>query len=1079
MSSNSIGNVHIDGNENTMYKQCFATPSPNYDFVNWEGDSFLNKQLTEIKEDNPINVVLNDYSSNKIIHDISACFSSKIQYTINAILNDTSAGQVTGVGSKIDENSFTLRAIPNDGYSFKEWDGDVIPYSIRNNPEINIILDSADPYQTINAIFEQDGIYTTFEYTDGRIEQKLIEGIFTIKHTTRNTHTYNETTIKKITLGLAVTTIDNYACANCIELEEVLFTTIDQTIILNPYAFYNDNKLDTFDFSRISNNVIPDYAFYNTKFSTLIFDNIINEIGNYAFAECKQLVTINIQNTIKKIGDYAFSNCENLQIIDLLKINESFGIGSFMNTKINSIASFDSRILIIPEYCFYGCQYLVSLTLPTTIKTLGNNAFNMCHNLTNINLRAYESEIPDIYENTFNNVSDVPTRKFYFKSINESLIAYANGAWKLLYGQFDPQATLDTQLVFAVQNTSSQIQFTVFANNKTIDIDYGDGKTDTFTIQNTKTIKHLYSSNKTYTMKIIGDLTSITCNSKFLKSVDSLSYTITTINTGAFKNSGIESLSIPATITSIGKNILDGCDNININNITIYGGSIITDYWGVLSNRELIELFDATSATSFNALNSNLKILPKECFNTCQKITSIQLPQSLQTISLPIISTNGFNNLSQLIINENNQYFSVINGMLISNDGQIVLTVKTPGAIPITTSTIQTRAFTNTSLTTLTIPANITSIYRQAFCNNMNLRSIYVPFSINDTINKLQNNKWFYGGVRYTTRNNDQKKQAANLIIQCSNGQLPYVLITNEPGYIKNELQPNKVKVLTISLDYSGNNELKGMTNDSDRFESLLNGFSSSIEKIKNRDATISNVKNKLQAYVDNSHDDELFIFHFSGHGGGGSNGKSHMCLYDGNLQDSEFWEIIQNIKGRVMAIFCCCHAGTMFQAIASLDNNDINNYISNISQSSSWAQSAIKYFNRKKTILNFSSPTDIISNDSIEDESEDNQNIIYDDESTIQMIVYSACKDNEASWMDPSDEPAPDGSVGHTLMTSIINNFNASTKLDSYYSLFINSTTNNEDAAKDRYDDTGKLRIITPQMTILGGFDSHIRAFT
>lgn len=71
--------------------------------------------------------------------------------------------------------------------------------------------------------------------------------------------------------------------------------------------------------------------------------------------------------------------------------------------------------------------------------------------------------------------------------------------------------------------------------------------------------------------------------------------------------------------------------------------------------------------------------------------------------------------------------------------------------------------------------------------------------------------------------------------------------------------------------------------------------------------------------------EDELLIFHDSGHGGskgantsddGESGYISYMCLYNNTiLYDYEFWDLIKNAKCRIMAIFCTCHSGTMYKA--------------------------------------------------------------------------------------------------------------------------------------------------------------------
>jgi hypothetical protein len=64
------------------------------------------------------------------------------------------------------------------------------------------------------------------------------------------------------------------------------------------------------------------------------------------------------------------------------------------------------------------------------------------------------------------------------------------------------------------------------------------------------------------------------------------------------------------------------------------------------------------------------------------------------------------------------------------------------------------------------------------------------------------------------------------------------------------------------------------------------------------------------------------------------------MCLYNGNLHDYEFWSYMQNIKGRAIAIFCCCHAGTMFRSSNTIDNKNTTSYYT-----PNWNSSAYNFF--------------------------------------------------------------------------------------------------------------------------------------
>lgn len=62
--------------------------------------------------------------------------------------------------------------------------------------------------------------------------------------------------------------------------------------------------------------------------------------------------------------------------------------------------------------------------------------------------------------------------------------------------------------------------------------------------------------------------------------------------------------------------------------------------------------------------------------------------------------------------------------------------------------------------------------------------------------------------------------------------------------------------------------------------------------------------------------EDGLYIFWYGGHGGDKGT-KQYLALPDSNnIYDNELWSMFKKCKGRILAIFNCCHAGTMYRDI-------------------------------------------------------------------------------------------------------------------------------------------------------------------
>lgn len=81
----------------------------------------------------------------------------------------------------------------------------------------------------------------------------------------------------------------------------------------------------------------------------------VTEIGEKAFANCRNLITIFLPETVKKIDDQAFLKCENLKFINI-----------------------PSSVNYIGEFVFDGCKKLRRLYIPDSVKK--------CHLLGNLDL---------------------------------------------------------------------------------------------------------------------------------------------------------------------------------------------------------------------------------------------------------------------------------------------------------------------------------------------------------------------------------------------------------------------------------------------------------------------------------------------------------------------------------------------------------------------------------------------------------------------------------------------------------------------------------------------------------------------
>lgn len=113
----------------------------------------------------------------------------------------------------------------------------------------------------------------------------------------------------------------------------------------------------------------------------------VAEIGNNAFATCKQLAEILLPDNIYKIGCDSFVFCTSLESIVLPDSLREISATFWGCTSLRSV-NIPSGITTIPANMFQSCQQLVHVKLPDSLKYIEGNAFSGCSSLQDITLPA-------------------------------------------------------------------------------------------------------------------------------------------------------------------------------------------------------------------------------------------------------------------------------------------------------------------------------------------------------------------------------------------------------------------------------------------------------------------------------------------------------------------------------------------------------------------------------------------------------------------------------------------------------------------------------------------------------------------
>ena len=153
---------------------------------------------------------------------------------------------------------------------------------------------------------------------------------------------------------------------------------------------------------------IENYAFKHTNHLTsIIIPSTVITIGDFTFAESEALTTVYFDSGsgLKNIGDGAFSECENLATINFPESVTTIGYNVVYDTpwlnnqpeglayvgkivcgfKGNGTSAIiaDGTLAICPN-AFYDNSNLVSVTIPASVKSIGEYAFAYCTALESI-----------------------------------------------------------------------------------------------------------------------------------------------------------------------------------------------------------------------------------------------------------------------------------------------------------------------------------------------------------------------------------------------------------------------------------------------------------------------------------------------------------------------------------------------------------------------------------------------------------------------------------------------------------------------------------------------------------------------
>ena len=139
---------------------------------------------------------------------------------------------------------------------------------------------------------------------------------------------------------------------------------------------------------------------------TVILQEGLKSVSQYAFKGCSSLSSINIPSTVTSIGTGAFSGCSSLSSINIPEGVTSIGRSAFSDCSSLSSINIPEGVTSIANYVFDGCSSLSSINIPEGVTSIGDDAFNGCSSLSSVTFDG-DSQLTSIGYNAFYDCSSL------------------------------------------------------------------------------------------------------------------------------------------------------------------------------------------------------------------------------------------------------------------------------------------------------------------------------------------------------------------------------------------------------------------------------------------------------------------------------------------------------------------------------------------------------------------------------------------------------------------------------------------------------------------------------------------------
>lgn len=437
----------------------------------------------------------------------------------------------------------------------------------------------------------------------------------------------------------------------------------------------------------------------------IIISNTVVEIGDSAFKNCSNLESISIPGSVTKIGNSAFWGCENLYNVFITDVKAWCEIsfdGSFATPLVfadNFVLNGEPVVdLVLPEgvtkingNAFYGYDTLESVSIPSTVESVGAGAFSECDYL------AYNE-----YDNAYylGNESNPYLLLVKAKSTDISS-CNIHESTKIIYASaFRDCVNLAS---IEIPTGALEINYSAFAGCSSL---------------SAVTLPEGIKSIAANTFELCASLESITVPS-----------TVEKIGDRAFFGcSALADIKIPDSVVVIGDYAFGGCDLLTYTeyeNALYLGNDANPHRYLISAKSETIEsctvhpnakyicgyaFYECKSLVSI-LISQGVSSIGAHAFEYCSSLVSVSISDTVTSIGLGAFV--GCDSLTEITVDEKNTVYKSIDGNLYSKDGKVLI-----------------KYADGKSDKSFVIPEGVEEILYGAFTSSEILESLTIPDSV-------------------------------------------------------------------------------------------------------------------------------------------------------------------------------------------------------------------------------------------------------------------------------------------------------------------------------------------------------------